>query len=282
MGFRWGGSLHNSGTVNWFNGSIELVGGAFATSAGPVENKAGGTWNIGGNEQLGADADVVGMPNAYFQNSGTVRKTGAGALDINVRFENPGFVDVEAGRVNFNYDQGPPGPVMGTFTIGLNAQGNGGRAHYAGAPNLASAGAVTVKLNNGYIPQPNDNFVLFDWGQAWGGGPLFGSVVLPTNGFGWQLDYNTNSGPASVTLTMTNYSGPPVITSQPKSVAQGETYSVNLEVAAYGRAPLTYQWFHGQTNMGASAAVAVFGAVGSDGKQRRDLHGGGGGMRMGA
>ena len=180
------GTLTNAGTVNWAGGNILL--NSCGQNAGPIVNLAGALWNMVCDQTMGVNC--AAPASAYFQNSGTVRKSVTTAVtSISVPFNNSGTVTVLSGSINFN----DGGVLGGGFSAagGTLIQFNGGNFSVAG---VVVAGPGTVQLNgSGTLQLLNDvvpNLNLFG-----------GTVVL---GPGFQGGAITNLTLAGTTLAGTN------------------------------------------------------------------------------
>ncbi|HWD18526.1 MAG TPA: Calx-beta domain-containing protein [Verrucomicrobiae bacterium] len=231
--FSLGGSISDSGTVNWLAGNM--------TVAQQVENHAGSVWNI--------NCDNTITATIFETDGGIVRKFGTtGTTVLGAPLNNFGLVDVEGGRLSLTYFDFLHDRYTGAYQFGLNGASDYGQIMYQGAPDMMDSSAdVTVVLNNGYVPRINDAFHLMQWGGKWDGVGFteFGGVENYPAGFGWQVnwDFDTNNPAPEVTLKMTNYVGPPVITNQLRGATVSATYPITLGVGAYGAGTIKYQWF---------------------------------------
>ena len=90
--------LTNSGTVNWSGGTLNVwnCGGP----AGPIVNQAGGVWQIQCDQTLNQSCSSA---SSYFQNNGTVQKSGTGGTTyFSLPFNNAGLAAALSGTLNFN------------------------------------------------------------------------------------------------------------------------------------------------------------------------------------
>ena len=129
---------NQSGTVNWFDGTIFLSGGS-----ADVSNQS--VWNMLGNNVM-----TFSNGGGTFTNSGTLAKTGGGGTStIGVPFFNSGTIDVQTGTVLMNggstFSAGSVFTGAGIAQLGGNGTFNGsfttGNLDFAGS-NYTGVGAV--------------------------------------------------------------------------------------------------------------------------------------------
>ena len=146
-------ALLNAGTVNWTGGgSLEVDYSTANSQYGLIQNLAGGVWTIQNSARI-----YNNSPNsAYFQNAGTVQKSGdTGTTTISIPFYNSGTVTAMLGTMLFNAG----GTIEGSFNAGTGAtiNFNSGPFVYNVTPAITGAGLVevtggTLALANDIIP----------------------------------------------------------------------------------------------------------------------------------
>ena len=110
------GVLTNAGTVNWTGTGNLLVYNDGAGFNGGIYNLAGALFSIQNDQYLSG-----GYAYPFFNNAGTVRKSGAtGLTTLNIPFNNSGTLDVQSGTVSL----GTGGVLGGSATVAAGAQLN--------------------------------------------------------------------------------------------------------------------------------------------------------------
>jgi hypothetical protein len=140
----------NAGTVTWSGGGgLEVDYSSTFNEYGFIVNMAGALWDIQNNQNL-----YNNYPNgAYFQNAGTLRKSGgSGTTTISLPFYNSGSVSALVGTIAFNN-----GAVLGgSFNAapGATISFNSGTFSYTVPPILSGPG--TLQLNGGTLTLASD------------------------------------------------------------------------------------------------------------------------------
>ncbi|HEX4121865.1 MAG TPA: hypothetical protein VH619_14690 [Verrucomicrobiae bacterium] len=185
-------ALYNLGTVKLVSGNllINYCGSAF----GELINDPTGLVDIQN------DVAVVSTCGGEIVNQGTFRKSGGtGTSDIGAYLNNSsGLIDAQSGVIALtnNYDL-----TDGSVNIGVNSLTSYGHISLAGTSPLS--GALNLDLNNGYIPANGNAFPIMTYTTDSG---TFNPLNIPP----W-INWQTNYGPTSLTLTVVNLQGQPVL-----------------------------------------------------------------------
>ena len=239
-------ALTNAGTVNWSSGTLNLY--SCGGPAGPIMNLAGGTWNLQGDQTLNQSC---GSANAFFQNSGTVRKlVTAGTSVFSVPFNNSGQVTAQSGTISFNGG----GSLGGSFAAasGTTIDFSGGSFAAAGA---TVSGAGFVQFNGGTLTLGTDAIanVALTGGTLMLGPAFQGGTI--TN---LTLAGSTLAGTNTVTGTMNCPAG---IVGGPLTIASTGVLNLNGSGTVYVEAPLT----NGGTVNWTGGTITVYGCSGAAG-----------------
>ncbi|HEV2391800.1 MAG TPA: Ig-like domain-containing protein [Verrucomicrobiae bacterium] len=181
--FYLANSLTNHGTVNWTGGGLYLNN---CSGTAAIFNMAGATWNILCDQFLNPSC---GGGNAYFQNSGVLRKsTTTGATSFSVPIYSTGQVAALTGSINFNSG----GTIDGAFNASNGAAINFSGGNFTTVVPVV-AGPGLIQFNGGTLTLSNDivaNLALTG-----------GNIALGPNFQGGTI---TNFTVAGSTLTGTN------------------------------------------------------------------------------
>ena len=137
------GPLTNAGTVNWQDGQIIIYQHSYDGWFGEIINQAEGIFDIRCDQPLSQyDSDLP-----QFHNAGTLRKSaGTGTTEFSVYFDNSGAVEFL-----FTISENKP---VGMFI--------------AGNTPVSLVGTFTVRLEDGYRPNPGDTFPVLRYPGAVG------------------------------------------------------------------------------------------------------------------
>jgi hypothetical protein len=181
-----GGVMNIAGTVALYNvltndGTVTMTGTAYlnvynnhsASYNGGIYNLAGALWDI----QTNAIIYNEGLGDEFFNNAGTVRKSGgSGTAYIFVPFTNSGTVDALVGILSF---YGSFTTVGGTLAFGVSGASSFGQINVSG--NVALNGTASVAWLGGFVPAVGNAFPLLDYGSHSG---TFASITLPAGYLG--------------------------------------------------------------------------------------------------
>jgi hypothetical protein len=124
-----GGSLNNSGTVNWGGGNNISI-----FNSGSINNLAGGLFSITNDQLIYQNCCTAPL---QFSNAGTVRKTvatGQSQISTDIPFNNTGTVDIQTGTFT---------PRAGTSTGVFNATAAGTWLFDSGSYTIGVGGTLT-------------------------------------------------------------------------------------------------------------------------------------------
>lgn len=138
-------ALTNAGTVNWTNaGGLDVENGA-GSYFGLIVNLPGALWNIENDQSM---YNNVAGNGAYFQNTGTLQKSGgAGTTYIYIPLANSGAVSASQGTLNFYGG----GTLAGTFTAGAGAAINFGAGGFTNSLPVLINGPGAVQFTGGTL-----------------------------------------------------------------------------------------------------------------------------------
>jgi uncharacterized repeat protein (TIGR01451 family) len=124
-----GGSLNNSGTINWGGGNNISI-----FNSGSINNLAGGLFSITNDQLIYQSCCTAAL---QFSNAGTVRKTvatGQSQISTDIPFNNTGTVDIQTGTFT---------PRAGTSTGVFNATAAGTWLFDSGSYTIGAGGTLT-------------------------------------------------------------------------------------------------------------------------------------------
>jgi len=186
-GLEMFGPCTNNGTINLTNGYLYLRNnGQNSGALGALVNAAGGTiglWGAGGIEGSGGQD--------YLLNQGALTKAFGSGSAVSVQvdsLENQGVISVQTGALSLSRVTLAP---SGSLSVGLNSASDYGQISISG--NAALAGTLSARLNNGFVPAPNESFTVLAYGSYSGALTHFNLPAAVT----WQESY----GSATLTLT---------------------------------------------------------------------------------
>src|SRR3954452_18420151 len=146
-----GGTLNNSGTVNW-SGTDNIS----VYNSGVINNLASGLFSATNDQLIYQQCCGAGQP---FNNAGTFRKSVAtGTTSIN-SFNNTGTVDAQSGVITFSgafTSSGSP-----AYDFGIGSATTYGRLAFASAAGLS--GALTAAPVNSFVPQGGQQFQIISF-----------------------------------------------------------------------------------------------------------------------
>ena len=180
-------ALTNAGTITWSgSGNFDVDYSTAANQFGLIQNLPGGLFDIQNDQSLRNSSSG----SAYFQNSGTVQKSGGVAsTTISIPFFNSGTTKSLQGVMAFAQGVTLSG---GTLVNGLSSANNYGRFNISG--NASLAGGLNVTLVGNFAPALSNTFRLVSYGSRTGS---FAPFTLPPAGT-WQSNY----GPTALTVTV--------------------------------------------------------------------------------
>ncbi|MGA3268671.1 MAG: hypothetical protein ABSE16_17855 [Verrucomicrobiota bacterium] len=183
-------ALTNAGTVVMTNsGSLVVSYSSGVGYFGLIENLPGALWDIQNDQTI--SPNYLGP--AYFQNAGTVRKSGGtGTTTVSIPFYNSGMVTVQSGTLALNDGFTPTG---GELQFGLSSPTSYGTMSISG--NATLGGTVGVIWLNGFVPLSGNAFTVLNYGSFTG---LFTNTDFPTAVL-WQINYGPTSFSVSVAST---------------------------------------------------------------------------------
>ena len=221
-------ALTNAGTVNWTNiGGLDVENGA-GLYFGLIVNLPGALWNIENDQSM--YNNVIGT-GAYFQNAGTLQKSGGtGPTYIYLPINNTGSVTALQGTLLFYGG----GPLAGTFTAGTGATIEFGSGGFTNSVPVSINGPGTVQLTGGTLTLLTDiitNLPLT--GGTVNLGPAFQGGVI-TN---LTIDGATLAGTNTVTGVFNWNNG--TIAGGPLTIATNGVLNINGNTTLYLANPLT-------------------------------------------
>jgi hypothetical protein len=183
----------NAGTILLQSGNLQLNWDDY----GELINLPGGLVELASDVSID---DLDGSPGLF--NYGTVRKShGTGVSSIDPAFNNTGTLDVQTGTVELtNMLDSLTG---GTLNFGINSLTNFGQVILGGSP-AALDGAVSINLNNGYVPGVGSSFpvVLYETESG-----EFTNATWPS-----EVVCQTNYGANAFSFVIVESSRPPLLT----------------------------------------------------------------------
>ena len=186
------GPLTNTGTVNWQDGDITVYNYDYYGFTGEILNQAGGLFDIRCDRTLSAPYG------GQFHNAGTLRKSaGAGNTEVYVYFDNTGAVEGLTGMLRFN--SGYSGASAREFSVTL-AKDMPARIWISGSTPASLSGTFTVRMEDGYRPNPGDRFPVLNYPGAVGDFTCLNGLDL---GQGLRLEPRFNR--RGLTLVATPY-----------------------------------------------------------------------------
>jgi autotransporter-associated beta strand protein/T5SS/PEP-CTERM-associated repeat protein len=185
-----GGSINNSGTINWTGGSLKMYGGS------QINNLTQGLFDVQNDQYIVWGG---GDPMPVFTNAGTFRKSaGSGMSGISgVAFTNTGTIDVQTGILDLFNGFNSTG-IIGTSGSGSVWLNLGGTSTISGT--LTGKG---LQLRDGTITGK----VYLAGTLNWFGGTMNGAMTVAPGGMLNISGSNTNLGGSidnSGTITMTS------------------------------------------------------------------------------
>ena len=145
-----GGTLNNSGTVNW-SGSDNIS----VYNSGVINNQVGGVFSLTNDQLIFQHCCSAGQA---FNNAGTFRKTVAtGTTTIqNNGFANSGTVEADSGTIAFNSGFSASGSPA--YDFGIGSATTFGRLSFANAVSLT--GALVAAPINSFVPQGGQQYTI--------------------------------------------------------------------------------------------------------------------------
>jgi hypothetical protein len=183
------GVLTNAGTVRLVSANLRLWGGCGSPSG--LVNLPGGLVDFTTDVSI----DYYYCCNWLFVNQGTVRKSGGtGTSYIYPTFNNFGLVDVQTGAINF---YGGFTSTGGSLNVGISGPATYGRIGFSSGAAFSTL-ALTVTLNNGFVPANGNSFTVLTYPS--GSGTL-ASLDLPDQA---QVQWQVHYGSTALSLSVAN------------------------------------------------------------------------------
>jgi uncharacterized repeat protein (TIGR01451 family) len=146
-----GGTLNNSGTVNWSGGNNISV-----FNSGIINNLAAGLFSVANDQLIYQHCCSGGQP---FNNAGTFRKTAAtGTTSIN-GFTNSGTIEADSGILAFNAAFSNSG--SSAYNFGIGSASTYGRISFVNP--VVLSGALTAAPVNAFVPQGGQQFQIISF-----------------------------------------------------------------------------------------------------------------------
>ena len=148
--------------MNWQDGQIIIYQHSYDGWFGEIINQAEGIFDIRCDQPLSQyDSDLP-----QFHNAGTLRKSaGTGTTEFSVYFDNSGAVEGLTGSLRFNSGYAGANAREFLFTISENKPVG---MFIAGNTPVSLVGTFTVRLEDGYRPNPGDTFPVLRYPGAVG------------------------------------------------------------------------------------------------------------------
>jgi uncharacterized repeat protein (TIGR01451 family) len=147
-----GGTLNNSGTVNWSGGNNLSV-----YNAGVINNLAGGLFSVTNDQLIYQSCCSAPQP---FNNAGTFRKTTAtGTTTISTGFANSGTLQPHSGAISFGTTYSSSGSPV--YDFGIGSATTYGRLSFVNPVSLT--GALIAAPVNGFVPQGGQQYPIISF-----------------------------------------------------------------------------------------------------------------------
>lgn len=263
-------ALTNAGTVNWINANINADYSSSLNEFGVIVNLTGALFTIQSGQGL---ANTAASSGAFFQNAGTIRKTGGSGSTISIPFYNSGTVSNSQATLTFTKG----GVIEGALGAagGSSITFNSGAFAFTNTPVLAGSGTIqltggSLTLASNAIPNLQINGGTITLGPSFQGGTITNLTVVA----GTLNGNNTVSGtlytgatmPGSLTLLGTatvNWAGGSI--QGPVNIPSGATLILSSNQTKFLWGALTnagtVTWTGGQFEVDYTSAFGEFGLV---------------------
>jgi hypothetical protein len=235
--------LTNAGTVNWTGtGTLLVWNDNGVTYNGGIYNLSGALFNIQNDQSMQGE-----YPYAFFNNAGTVRKSGtAGTTGLALAFNNTGTLDVQSGTVSLNNG----GALGGNATVAAGAQLSFGGGNFL-VNGFSATGAPGTQFS-------------FSGGTFSGGAVNLIGTGLVVQDSGGNAPVSVSAPLANLTVSGASLSFNGTVTNL--TLSGGSLVGTNTILG-------TMNWTGGAINSGAALTIATGAVLNLGGTASLDLYG---------